>query len=115
MSEAKHETEDELRAAGKFEELLTRKEAELAATKAAYGRSVIVGRVRSEAEALGCIDLDAAVVLTNLDELKASDDFLNVYGARESLEMMKKQKPHLFKAAPKAPGPVPPPRWAGLK
>lgn len=103
---AKREAEDaELRAAGKFEELLARKEAELTATRAAYGRSVAVARIRAEAEALGTIDADAVVVLTDLGDLKVSDDFLSVHGAREAVEMLKKQKPHLFKQPPAIPPP----------
>ena len=81
---------------GKFKELNEKLKAESAEKEAKFRGRLIQKALENEAIALGIVDRDA-VALAKVDGVKVNDD-LEVEGAKEAIEALKKEKPYLFES-----------------
>jgi len=104
------ETDEELRQAGRFEELAERKDAEIVALRAAWSERAIEAAIRREAEAAETIDADAVIALVSRDWIRADPAF-RVTGAKEAVQAFKQQHPCLFGARRDEKLVPPPPVW----
>ena len=80
---------------GKFKELLEKEKSEKETIKQASTKRLVDMHLKAEAQAAGALDDDAVVALASRAEIKVGEDF-EVQGAKETVEALKKSKPHLF-------------------
>lgn len=58
--------------------------------------------VATKAQAMGVVDIDAAMLLGNKELLQVEEDSLEVHGVDTFMDELKKAKPYLFQVAQKA-------------
>ena len=85
---------------GEWQKVAEKEKADREALNAKFKEQVITSALKVEAMRIGIID-PGDIALVDRKDIKVSDDFSQVDGAKEAVEIMKKSKPYLFGEAKK--------------